>query len=101
MKLIGSGDNLLNLVNARDVARGIVLAADSPQAAGRRITCAVPAKLSQREFFDLLSERLDLPPRQPPRALQLAWTAASLLEFLFRLGGSKSPPPFTRRALLC
>jgi nucleoside-diphosphate-sugar epimerase len=99
-KLIGSGDNLLNLVNARDVARGIVMAANSPHAKGQAYHLCSRGELSQREFFDFLSERLDLPRAGRRVPFRLAWNAARFLEFLFRVAGSKTPPPFTRRAIL-
>lgn len=99
-RVVGPGDNRLNLVNARDVARGIVLAAESPRAVGQAYHLCSPGEITQREFFDFLSERLDLPRAGRRVPFGVAWSAASLLEFLFRTAGSKSPPPFTRRALL-
>jgi nucleoside-diphosphate-sugar epimerase len=99
-RVVGRGDNRLNLVNARDVARGIVLAAESPGAAGQAYHLCSPGEITQREFFDFLSERLDLPRAGRRVPFGVAWTAATILEFLFRAAGSKSPPPFTRRALL-
>jgi nucleoside-diphosphate-sugar epimerase len=99
VKLIGSGDNMLNLVNARDVARGIVLAANSPQARGQAYHLCNRGEITQREFFALLSERLGLPPVKRRVPFKLAWTVASMLEFVYRTAGAKSPPPVTRRAL--
>ncbi|MCI0331655.1 MAG: NAD-dependent epimerase/dehydratase family protein [Planctomycetes bacterium] len=100
VKLIGSGDNMLNLVNARDVARGIVLAANSPQARGQAYHLCNRGEITQREFFALLSDRLGLPPVKRRVPFGLAWNAARLLEFVYRAVGAKSPPPVTRRALL-
>ncbi len=99
-KLIGRGDNRLNLVHAGDVARGIILAATSPNARRQAYHLCSPGEISQREFFDFLSERLDLPSvrRRVPR--RIAWRAAGILESLFHIAGSESPPPFTRRAIL-
>jgi nucleoside-diphosphate-sugar epimerase len=100
VKLIGSGDNMLNLVNARDVARGIVLAANSPQAGRQAYHLCNRGEITQREFFALLSERLGLPPVKRRVPIKLAWTAARTLESVYRTVGTKSPPPVTRRALL-
>lgn len=100
VKLIGSGDNMLNLVNARDVVRGIVLAANSPQASRQAYHLCNRGEITQREFFALLSERLSLPPVKRRVPIKLAWTVARTLEFLYRTAGAKSPPPVTRRALL-
>jgi 2-alkyl-3-oxoalkanoate reductase len=100
VKLIGSGDNLMNLVSARDVARGIVLAATSPRSRGQAYHLCNRGEITQREFFALLSERLNLPPVKRRVPLPLAWSVARLLEFVYRTIGMKSPPPVTRRALL-
>jgi hypothetical protein len=54
----------------------------------------------QREFFDLISERLNLPRVDRKVPFRLAWRAASVLETVFRAIGRRTPPPFTRRALL-
>ncbi|MEX0643308.1 MAG: NAD-dependent epimerase/dehydratase family protein [Pirellulales bacterium] len=99
-RVVGRGDNRLNLVSARDVARGIVLAAESPRAVGQAYHLCSPGEITQREFFDFLSERLELPRAGRRVPFRLAWRVATLLEFLYRTAGSKNPPPFTRRALL-
>jgi nucleoside-diphosphate-sugar epimerase len=99
-KLIGSGDNMLNLVNVRDVARGIVLAATAPQARGLAYHLCNRGEITQREFFNLLAEHLGLPPVTRRVPLKVAWPAARMLEFIFRTIGTKSPPPATRRVLL-
>ena len=100
VKLIGNGDNLLNLLNARDVARGIVLAAESPQARQQAYNLCSRGEMTQREFFEFLADQTGLPRPRRRVPFRVAWTAAGVLESLFRLVGSKSPPPFTRRAIL-
>ena len=57
-------------------------------------------EITQREFFALLSERLDLPPVKRRVPIPLAWNVARLLELVYRSLGTKSPPPVTRRVLL-
>jgi len=99
-KIIGSGDNLLNLVSVRDVARGIVLAGTLPAARRQAYHLCSRGEISQREFFDLLSKELDLPRAGRRVPFRVAWVVARTLEFFFRLIGSQSPPPVTRRALL-
>jgi nucleoside-diphosphate-sugar epimerase len=98
-RVIGRGDNLLNLVNARDVARGIVLAAESPHAVGQVYHLCSPGEITQREFLEFLVQRLNLP--QPRRRVRfrVAWAAATILEAVYRMAGLKNPPPFTRRIL--
>jgi 2-alkyl-3-oxoalkanoate reductase len=99
-RIIGSGDNLLNLLSADDAARGIVLAAESPDASGQAYNLCSPGEISQRELFDLLSHELGMPPIRRRVPFRVAWTAAFVAETLFRAVGSRRPPPFTRRALL-
>lgn len=100
VKLIGSGENMLNLVNARDVARGIVLAAKSSEARGQAYHLCNRGEITQQAFFAFLAERLGLPPVTRRVPFKLAWNAARVLEFGYRTLGAKSPPPVTRRALL-
>jgi nucleoside-diphosphate-sugar epimerase len=99
-RIIGSGDNLLNLVSAVDVARGIVLAAQAPAARGQVYHLCSRGEITQRQFFDELSDRLGLPRADRRVPFWLAWRAAGFLERMFRLTRRRSPPPFTRRALL-
>jgi nucleoside-diphosphate-sugar epimerase len=99
-RIIGNGDNRLNLVNAIDVARGIILAAESPSAGGQAYHLCSRGEITQREFFDLISDHLDLPRVNRRVPFRLAWRAASILETVFRAIGRRTPPPFTRRALL-
>jgi nucleoside-diphosphate-sugar epimerase len=100
VKIIGSGDNMMNLVSARDVARGIALAATSSQSRGQAYHLCNRGEITQRDFFALLSKRLNLPTVKRRVPLALAWSVARLLEFVYRTIGTKSPPPVTRRALL-
>jgi nucleoside-diphosphate-sugar epimerase len=99
-RLIGRGQNLLNVVSAADVARGIVLAAESPRAAGQVFHLCSPGEITQREFFDFVAKRLGLPPADRQVPFRIAWRAAGILEHLYRVTGRKMPPPVTRRALL-
>jgi nucleoside-diphosphate-sugar epimerase len=100
VRIIGGGENQLNLVSAVDVARGIIRAAQSPAARGQAYHLCSRGEITQREFFDLLSERLGLPRAGRRVPFRLAWRAAGLLEAVFRVTRSSTPPPFTRRALL-
>jgi nucleoside-diphosphate-sugar epimerase len=99
-RIVGSGENLLNLVSATDVARGVVLAADAPHASRQIYHLCSHGEITQREFFDFLSERLGLPRAGRRVPFPIAWRGVGMLEFIYRTLGRKSPPPFTRRALL-
>jgi nucleoside-diphosphate-sugar epimerase len=99
-RIIGKGENLLNLVSAADVARGAILAAESPHAPGEVYHLCSSGEISQREFFQLVAKERGLPSPRGRVPFQLAWRAASFLELTYRITGRKSPPPVTRRALL-
>jgi nucleoside-diphosphate-sugar epimerase len=98
-RIIGHGDNLLNLVSAVDVARGIIMAAESSAARGQVYHLCSRGEMTQREFFDHVADRLDLPRVKGRVPFRIAWRAASILESIFRAIGRRTPP-FTRRALL-
>ena len=88
-RIIGSGDNRLNLVNAVDVARGIVLAAECPAARGQAYHLCSRGEITQREFFDLISDRLNLPRVKSQGAV----SACLARRQYFRDGVSRNWPP--------
>jgi nucleoside-diphosphate-sugar epimerase len=59
--LLGSGDNLLNIVHARDVAAGAIRAANHPDAAGQVYHLCSEGEVTQRQFLDALTDGLGLP----------------------------------------
>jgi nucleoside-diphosphate-sugar epimerase len=61
VKIQGSGDNLLNLVHAADVARGAILAANNPAARTQAYHLCSEGEITQRQFLDTLSDSLELP----------------------------------------
>lgn len=89
--LIGSGDNLLNLVHASDVARGCILAANNPAAVGQVYHLASAQLISQRRFYEILSSELGLAPVERRVPLQLAFVAGWTLETLARALGRARP----------
>jgi nucleoside-diphosphate-sugar epimerase len=99
-RIIGNGENLLNLVSAVDVARAVILAAESACADGQVYHLCSPGEISQRDFFQFIAEQCGLPSPEGRVPVRWAWRAASLLELLYRITGRRSSPPVTRRALL-
>ena len=99
VRIIGSGENVLNMIYAADVARGIILAANSPSAGGKAYHLCSYGEITQRAFVNLFCERLNLPRVERQVPLKLAWKIAFLAELVFRLLRRPQPPPFTRRAL--
>ena len=55
VRLIGRGDNLLNVLYAADVAEGAIRAANHPQAGGRAYNLCGEGELTQRQFVVALT----------------------------------------------
>jgi nucleoside-diphosphate-sugar epimerase len=97
--LIGSGDNLLNIIYAGDVARGCILAAQHPGAVRQAYNLCSEGEVTQRNLVDTLTDSLGVPrvTKHVPygAAIRFAW----FREALARLMRSPKPPPITRRAI--
>lgn len=95
-RIVGPGDNLLNIVYAADVARGAILAAESPAAVGRAYNLASEGEITQRRLVDVATDLLGCPPvrKHVPFGLMF-WTGFGL-ELLFRALCRPRPPVFTR-----
>ena len=97
--LVGSGENRLNMVHARDVADGAIAAACVPAAAGELFNLASTGEMTQRQFFDFLAEALDLPRVKRHVPFRVADTFAFLLEAAGRGTGRKQAPAITRSGI--
>ncbi len=93
--LIGSGDNLLNLIHAGDVARGCIMAVANPVAVGEVYHLAGEQLISQRRFYEILSQELGCAPVNRRVPLRLAFAAGWTLEVLAR--ALHRPRPFITR----
>jgi nucleoside-diphosphate-sugar epimerase len=97
--LIGSGDNLLNVVHAADVAAGAVLAANHPEAGGRAYNLCSEGELTQRQFLDALTDVLGQPRVRRRVPFWLAYAGGFLSEVIGRAIFLKRPPHITRYAV--
>jgi nucleoside-diphosphate-sugar epimerase len=61
VKVQGRGDNLLNVVQAADVADGAIRAANHLAAGGQAYHLCSEGEITQREFLDALTDALGLP----------------------------------------
>ncbi len=61
VSIVGSGANPLNIVCAADVADGAIRAATDPAARGQAYHLASAGEITQRQFFDCLTDGLGLP----------------------------------------
>jgi len=98
-KLLGSGDNRLNVVYAGNVAEGCILAADNPAAIGQAYNCSNDGELTQRQYFNLLAGAIGCPPVTKRVPFKVAYNAAFLMECVGHALKSKKPPMVTRYAV--
>lgn len=96
MVLLGSGGNQLPLVYAEDVAAAVVLASESPRAAGRTYFVVNDEPVTQRAYLEELAAALGVAPsfRRVPYALARGLAAGA--EWAFRSARLPGPPPLTR-----
>ena len=99
LRIMGSGQNRLNMVYAGDVAAGAILAADQPSAAGEAYHLCSHGEITQQQLVDLFTEGLKMPRVERHAPMPVAWSVAFLAELAFRSLGRSTPPPFTRRGI--
>jgi nucleoside-diphosphate-sugar epimerase len=96
VKLLGSGDNLLNIVYAGDVAEGAILAANHPAAAGRAYHLCSDGEITQRQFLDALTDGLGMPRVTRRASVPLAFVGGFFGEVIARVFRWKRAPYITR-----
>jgi nucleoside-diphosphate-sugar epimerase len=96
MVVIGSGKNHVPLVYVRDVADGMLQAAESPSAVGRAYLLVNDEPVTQREYLGAIAAALDAsaPTRHIPYRLAVMLGAGC--EIATRLAGGQQPPPLMR-----
>jgi nucleoside-diphosphate-sugar epimerase len=98
-KLLGTGDNRLNVVYAGNVAEACILAADNPRAVGQAYNCSNDGELTQREYFNLVAKAAGAPSVEKRVAYGVAYRVAFALECVGHLLKLKKPPLVTRYAV--
>lgn len=96
MLQIGGGANRLPLIYVTDAARGVILAAEAEQAAGRTYLLVNDEPVTQRRYLATIARELGVVPprRRIPYRLAIALGAfAETAEVALRRG---TPPPLTR-----
>ncbi len=96
VKLIGDGDNRLNVVHAANVAEASILAAESPVAGGEAYNCSNDGVLTQKQYFNRIAAAIDAKPVSRSVPYRVAYNVAFLLECLYKLVGARKPPLITR-----
>lgn len=98
-KLIGDGNNLLNLAHAANVAEGSILAATNADAAGQAYNLASDGQITQKQYFNMIADCLDVKPVTKRVPYGLARRAAFMLELFGHLFKTRKPPLVTRYAV--
>jgi nucleoside-diphosphate-sugar epimerase len=96
LPLVGGGAGVLNVVDADDLAAGLMAAAFHPDAVGRVYAMADPTRLTWREVLTTLASLLG---GRPPRRLlpsAPAQAVASVLERAYGTAVPSSEPTLTR-----
>lgn len=97
-RLIGPGDNRLQVIDAAEVARAAIHAARSPAALGRAYNVTDLGPITQKAFFDLMAASFGLPPITKRTHYPTVFFGAGLLERWGRLMHPSRPPLITRYA---
>jgi nucleoside-diphosphate-sugar epimerase len=98
-KILGPGDNRLNMVYAGNVAEAAIIAAGKPEAAGEVFNCSNDGEITQRRFFELLAAAADAPPVKHHAPYRAAYFVGFLLECVGHALRLKKPPFVTRYAV--
>jgi 2-alkyl-3-oxoalkanoate reductase len=85
MVMVGSGDNHLPLIYARDAAHGLLLAAEAPRAEGRTYLLVNDELVTQHQFVTAVAAELSVPPPARRMPYRLATSLGGLAEELARL----------------
>ena len=98
-KILGRGDNRLNVIYAGNIAEAAITAVDMPEANGEVYNCSNDGVITQQEYFDLLARSLGAPPVKRHVPYRLAYCASFILECLGHLFRTRKPPFVTRYAV--
>jgi len=99
IKLVGPGDNKLNVTYAGNVAECCILAADNPKATGQVYSACSDGEITQKQFVDLLAKELGCPPVTKSVPFKVAYNVAFVLECIGHLFRMRKPPMITRYAI--
>ena len=98
-KLIGPGDNRLNLTYAGNEAAGCILAATNPDALGESYDLAGDGEITQSEYLNKIAACIGAKPVTRKVPYRVARTAAFVMELFGHAVGKKKPPLVTRYAV--
>jgi nucleoside-diphosphate-sugar epimerase len=94
--LIGGGRSLGAFTYVENLADGIFLAGIRDKAAGETYVITDGIELSWKDYFEKLTDALDVPRPRLSLHPTLAWGLASALEGIWKVFRIRSRPPVTR-----
>ena len=95
-KLIGDGNNRLNLTYAGNEADGCILAAQSPQARGQAYNLCNDGEITQSQYLNKIAAEIGAEPVTAKAPYKVVHAVAFLMELFGHMFGRKSPPLVTR-----
>ena len=98
-KILGRGDNRLNVVYAGNIAEAAIAAAARPDCNGEAFNCSNDGEITQQQYFDLLARAIGAPPVKRHAPYQAAYFVGFMLECLGHLFRWRKPPFVTRYAV--
>jgi nucleoside-diphosphate-sugar epimerase len=96
VSIVGTGDNLLNIVHAADIARGAILAATTDRARGQTYNLCSEGEITQRRFLDALCDAQSIPRVKRHVPFRLAYVGGFLSEIIARILRFKRAPHISR-----
>lgn len=98
-KILGRGDNRLNVIYAGNIAEAAIAAAARADCNGEAFNCSNDGAITQQEYFNLLARSIGAPPVTRHAPYKAAYFAGFVLECIGHLTRSPKPPFITRYAV--
>jgi nucleoside-diphosphate-sugar epimerase len=98
-KILGRGDNRLNVVYAGNIAEAAIEAAGRADCNGEVFNCSNDGTITQQAYFDLLAKAIGAPPVKRHAPYKAAYFVGFVLECIGHLLKTKKPPFVTRYAV--
>ena len=99
MLMVGRGDNHVPLIYVRDAARGVLLASEADEAAGRAYLLVNDEPVTQRDYLGAIAAQLCVPAPTRRIPYPVAVLLGATAENLGRLTRRQQPPPVMRYGL--
>ncbi|MGQ9650840.1 MAG: NAD-dependent epimerase/dehydratase family protein [Phycisphaerae bacterium] len=98
-RILGDGENRLNVVYAGNVAECAILACDNEAAVGQAYNACNDGEMRQKQWMNMLAAALGAPPVTRHVPYSIAYNVAFFLECFGHLFRTKKPPMITRYAV--